>query len=225
MGPAIGQIIAAAIGVGLSPIPIIAVVLILVTTRARANAPAFLVGWVVGLAAIGVVVLAVLAPSGAAGAGAPSTWSSWLKIGLGILLLVVALRQWRSRPGSDDEPAMPTWMGAVDAMGPSRALGAGIVLAAANPKNLILAGSAALSIAQAGLSAAQQAASYAVFVLIGTVGVAVPIVLYFARGERSAEMLDHIKTWMGRHSHAIMSVICLVIAGKLIGDGVSVLTA
>jgi hypothetical protein len=57
MGQAIGQILSFAVGVALSPVPIIAVILMLVTPRARANGPAFVVGWLVGLAIVGAVVL------------------------------------------------------------------------------------------------------------------------------------------------------------------------
>ena len=53
MGQAIGQILPFAVGVGLSPVPIIAVVVMLATPRARANGPAFLLGWLVGLAVVG----------------------------------------------------------------------------------------------------------------------------------------------------------------------------
>ena len=59
MGEAIGQTLALAVGVALSPVPIIAVILMLVTPRARVNGPAFVVGWLVGLALVGTVVLAV----------------------------------------------------------------------------------------------------------------------------------------------------------------------
>ena len=38
-------------------------------------------------------------------------------------------------------------------------------------------------------------------------------------------MLDELKTWMSSHNAAIMAVICLVIAAKLIGDGISGLSA
>ena len=224
MGSAIGPILAAAVGVGLSPIPIVAVVLMLVSAHARVNAPAFLVGWVAGLVAVGVVVLVVLSPSRATSGGEPTTWSGWAKIGLGVLLVGVARRQWRARPGPGDEPAMPKWMGAIDNLSLPKALGAGAVLAGVNPKNLILAVSAALAISQAGVSGAQQAVAYGVFVVIGSVGVAVPVVLFFALGDRSRDMLDHLKSWMGRHNHAIMSVICLVIAAKLVGDGISALS-
>ena len=63
-----------------------------------------------------------------------------------------------------------------------KALGAGLVLSAANPKNLLLAVAGAAVIAQAGLSGGEEAASLAIFVLIGTIGVAAPVVLFSRSG-------------------------------------------
>ena len=139
MGQAIGQVLPLAVGVALSPLPIIAVVLMLVTPRARVNGPAFVVGWIVGLGIVGAIVLLIADPAGATGDGQPATWVDVLKLVLGLVLLLVALKQWRGRPHGDDEPATPKWMGAIEGFGPGKALAAGAVLAGANPKNTLLA--------------------------------------------------------------------------------------
>jgi hypothetical protein len=223
MGQAIGQILSFAVGVALSPVPIIAVILMLVTPRARANGPAFVVGWLAGLAIVGAVVLLLAKPADANDDGEPATWVGVLKLLLGALLLLVALRQWQGRPHEGEEAPTPKWMGAIEAFTPGKALGAGAVLAGANPKNLLLAVGAAAAIAQTGIPGGEQAVAYAVFALIGTVGVGAPVVIYFALGDRSGPVLDRLKGWMGRHNAVIMSVLCLVIGAKLIGDGITVL--
>lgn len=103
----------------LSPIPIIAVVLLLTTPRARTNGPAFVLGWLLGLGVVGAVVLA-LAGSGDAGQnGQPATWVSWLKLLLGVLLLV-AVRQFRARPHQGEQIALPKWMGPSTGSHPGR---------------------------------------------------------------------------------------------------------
>ena len=123
MGQAIGGSLALAIGIAISPIPIIAVVLMLTTPRARANGPAFLVGWLLGLGIVGAVVLALAGPAGASQSGKPATWVSWVQIALGVLLLLVALRQFRGRPRDGEDAQMPKWMGAIDKFKPLTALG------------------------------------------------------------------------------------------------------
>ena len=224
MGQAIGSSLPLAVGVALSPIPIIAVVLMLTSRRARSNGPAFVIGWLIGLAVIGAIVLSVAGPAGASKSGSPATWVSWVKIVLGAALLLVAVRQFRSRPKDSDEAALPKWMASIDTMKPLTVLGLAALLGGINPKNLLLAVSAGASIAQTGISGADQAIAYAVFALIGTIGVGTPVVIYFALGERSATMLAALKDWMGRHNAVIMSVLCLVIGAKLIGDAIGGLT-
>jgi Sap, sulfolipid-1-addressing protein len=93
MGEAIGQPLPFAVGVAISPMPIVAVVLMLVTPRARTNGPAFLLGWLAGIAVAGAVLLAVAGPSDASRQGQPAAWVDWLKLVLGLLLGLVAARQ------------------------------------------------------------------------------------------------------------------------------------
>jgi len=219
MGEAIGQSLPLAVGVALSPVPIIAVVLMLTTARARANGPAFLLGWLVGLGVVGAIVLALAGPGGASEEGQPAAWVSWLKLLLGLGLVLVAVRQFRGRPRGDEEAPLPKWMGAIDRFGPGQALGGGAVLAGANPKNLLLAVAAAAAIAQTGIPGGQQAIAYAVFAVIGTLGVGAPVGIYVAMGKRSAELLGRLKDWMGHNNAVIMAVLCLVIGVKLLGDG------
>lgn len=225
MGEAIGEILPMAVVVALSPLPIVAVVLMLVTPRARSNGPAFILGWLVGLTLIGVIVLGIVGPTGTTDEGEPAVWVGWLELVLGALLVLVAVRQWRSRPHEGDEVPSPKWMGAIDTFTPVKATGAGTILAGVNPKNLLLAVGAAATIAQTGIPGSQQAVAYAVFVLIGTLGVGLPVVLFLALGDRSRQMLDGLKTWMSRNNMAIMAVICLVIGAKLLGDGIGVLSS
>jgi hypothetical protein len=221
MGQAIGQTLSLAVGVALSPVAIIAVILMLLTPRARTNGPAFIVGWLAGLAVVGAVVLLVAGPTNANDNGEPATWVDILKIVLGAFVLRIALRQWRGRPHEGEEAATPKWMGAIDAFTPVKAVGAGAVLAGANPKNLVLAVAAAAGIAQTGIPGGQQAGAYAVFAVVGTIGVAAPVVIYFALGDRSGPVLDRLKQWLAAHNAVIMAVLCLVIGAKLIGDGIA----
>jgi threonine/homoserine/homoserine lactone efflux protein len=221
MGEAIGQVLSLGVGVALSPIPIIGVVLMLATPRARSNGPAFVLGWVVGLAAAGAIVLVLSSGADASKSGEPADWVNVLKIVLGALLLGVALKQWRGRPRAGEEASMPKWMQAIDQFRPPKAAGLALLLSAVNPKNLLLVVGAAAAIAQTGTSAGNQAIALAVFVVIGTIGPGAPVAIYFAMGERSKRLLDELKEWMSHNNAAIMAVICLVIAAKLIGDGIA----
>jgi threonine/homoserine/homoserine lactone efflux protein len=220
VGEAIGQVLSFGVGVALSPVPIIAVVLMLGTPRARSNGPAFVLGWVIGLAVVGAIVLAVAGGANANEDGEPATWVGVLQLVLGALLLVVALRQWRGRPHGGQAAALPKWMRTIDGFTPARSLAIGAALSGINPKNLLLTAGAASAIAQTGVDTGEQAIALAVFILVATLGPGVPVALYFALGDRAKTILDDLKEWMAANNAAIMAVLCLVIGAKLIGDAI-----
>jgi threonine/homoserine/homoserine lactone efflux protein len=223
LGPAIGDLLPSAVGVALSPVPIVAVILVLGTPRARSNGPAFALGWVAGLVVVGVVVLIV-----AGGADDPDGGTSdavdVVKLLFGLLLLVVAGQQWRKRPGAGQEPEMPRWMSALDQFTAGRSLGLGALLSGVNPKNLALTLAAVAGVAQAGLSTGDEVTAVAVFVLLGSLTVAGPVVAYMVAGERVRRPLDRAKQFMADENAVIMAVVCLVLAAKLIGSGIAGLT-
>jgi threonine/homoserine/homoserine lactone efflux protein len=225
MGKAIGDMLPAAVGVALSPLPIVAVVLMLVTARGRVNGPAFLLGWLFGVAAVGTIVLLLASGGNASDEGQPATWVNWLKLVLGVMLLLLAAKQWRGRPHEGEEPVTPKWMGALDGFTPPKAGGAGVALSAINPKNLLLTVAGAAAIAQAGISAGEQAVSLLVFTVTASIGVAAPVVIYFALGDRSRPLLERLKSWMANNNGVIMAVLLLVLGVKLIGDAISGLSS
>jgi hypothetical protein len=49
--------------------------------------------------------------------------------------------------------------------------------------------------------------------------------VYFLMGDRAPKLLAEMKTWLGVHNTVIMVVLCAVIAAKLVGDGITGLTA
>jgi Sap, sulfolipid-1-addressing protein len=220
MGEAIGQSLPLAVGVALSPVSIIAVVVLLTSSRARSLGPVFVLGWLLGLVVVGAIVLAVLGPSGAGSPGQRTTWVSWVMIILGALLLVGAVRGFRGRTRGGEEAPLPAWMGALDRLKPAAALGGGVVLGSVRPKSLLLVVGGAATIAQTGIAAGQQAIAYTVFAVIATIGVAVPVVIYFAMGTRSAALLDRLKSWMRRNNAVILAVVLVVVGVTLIGDGI-----
>jgi Sap, sulfolipid-1-addressing protein len=224
LGAAIGDVLGLAAGVAVSPLPIVAMILVLATPRGRANGSLFGVGWRAGLAVLGAVVLALAGPADASADGEPAAWTGWLKLLLGVLALLLAAREWRSRPAPGAEAEMPKWMAGIDRLEPGGALGLGALLSAVNPKNAGLTIAAAATIAGAGLAGGEQAVVLAVFVLIGSVGVLAPLVVYLVAGEGAARTLDGWKTWAATHNAAVMAVLFLVFGFKLVGDGIAVLS-
>ena len=86
---------------------------------------------------------------------------------------------------------MPKWMTALDSFTPAKSAGLAALLAGVNPKNLLLTVSAAMTIAQAdNLSGGQQIASMLTFMLLASVSVLAPLVVYLSMGSRASDILS-----------------------------------
>ncbi|MFE5735926.1 GAP family protein [Streptomyces celluloflavus] len=223
MGHAVGDVLGLAAGVAVSPLPIVAIILILATPRGGLNGPLFALGWVIGLAALGAIMLAVGGTGGAAGHKHPATWVGALKLALGVLLVLFGARQWRRRPKDAAQAQLPKWMAAIDRFTPAKILGLGLLLSAANIKNAPLTIAAGASISSAGLPVPQQIGTLAIFVVIASLGVLAPLAVYLVMGERARTVLGNWRDWAALHNVAVMAVLCFVLGLKLLGDGVGVL--
>ena len=223
VGQAVGQSLALAVAAAVSPFPVIGIVLMLTSPRARSNGTAFLLGWLVGCAAVGTAVLVLSTGADASDSSGPATWTGIVRIVLGVLLVFLSRKYWRGRPRGGEEAELPGWMAAIDSFTTRRAAGMGFLLSAANPKNLLLTVGGAVAIAQTGISARDQAIAMAIFVAIASAGVGIPFLLHLALGDRAARTLAQAKTWMAMNNDAIMAILLLVIGAKLIGDGIGAL--
>lgn len=220
MGSVIGDILGPGIGVAISPVPIMAVILMLFSKRAKRNSLAFLVGWVVGIGAVGAILVTAIGPVEFDPDASAPVWAAVVKLVLGALLLWLAVRQWQRRPQPGEEPEMPKWMASVDSFKPTQTLGLGILLSALNPKNLALTIGASLFILQAELSGGGIAISLIVFVLIASLSVAAPVVFYLMRAESAGKTLEAWKTWLARNNSTVMLVLFLLFGVILLGRGI-----
>jgi len=219
MGESIGSVLTFAVGVVISPVPTIAVILMLFSARARVNGPLFLAGWVTGLVVVagGSFLLADQLDAGSDSAAGDGV--SWLKVALGVLLLLAAVRNWRSRPRGDAEPTMPRWMAGIDGFTPARAFGLALLLSGLNPKNLMLSVAAGTSVAQLGPSTGEAVAALGVFVALASSVVAGVVGGYLLGGERAGHALDEFKAWLTAHNQAVMAMLFLVFAAVLLSEG------
>lgn len=59
----------------------------------------------------------------------------------------------------------------------------------------------------------------AVFVVIASLTVAGPVVVYLLMGQKVAPALNSVKDWMAANNATIMVVLFLVLGTKMLGDG------
>jgi threonine/homoserine/homoserine lactone efflux protein len=220
MNEVIGEILPLALGVAISPVPVIAVILMLLSPKAKSTSLGFMLGWVLGIV-VAVVVFTLLAsvlPEADDDASKPVAGT--VKIVLGGLLLLLAAKQWRSRPDDGSEPALPGWMGAIDTMTAARAAVLGFLLSGLNPKNLLMGAAAGIAIGSATVTLTDSVVVVAVFTVIAASTVAVPVIAYLLASARMAAPLSSLRTWLVHNNSTVMAVLLLVIGVVLVGKGI-----
>lgn len=220
MGAVIGEILPLALGIAISPIPIIAAILMLLSPRARSTGVGFLAGWVLGIVAAVVLftLLAALIPQGEGDDSKPV--AGVIKIVLGVGLLLLAMRQWRSRPKDGAEPELPKWMSAIDSMTAVRGLLLGFALSALNPKNLLMGIGAGVAIGSGGLTGGETVIAVVVYTIIASVTVAGPVIAYLVASDRMAGPLESLRRWLLYNNATVMAVLLLVLGVVVIGKGI-----
>ena len=92
--------------------------------------------------------------------------------------------------------------------------------AAVNPKTLMMAISAGLSIGAAALDVGQQAVVTVIFVTIASFPVAIPVIGYLVAAERMRSPLDSMRSWLTHNNATIMSVLLLDIGVVVASKGI-----
>jgi Sap, sulfolipid-1-addressing protein len=228
VGSVLSDLLPLAVAVAFSPLPMV-LILMMLSGRAGSTSMGFLGGWMVGLVGVTLVMTWVAASIGMGTSGQPSKTASVLRLLLGLGLIVLAVKQWRSSLASHEQPykqpheqpykqpRLPRWMTAVEQFTAAKAFGTGALLAAANP---ICIG-VGVTLASADLSTGQRIGALLVFVVVATSGIAVPVVAVAVAPERTAPPLERLKAWLIYHNTAVTSAILLVIGVVLIGRGLA----
>lgn len=215
-GSELTELIPLALVVALSPLSIIPAVLVLHTARPRPTGLAFLIGWVVGLAALIAVFIGISGLLGGMG-GKPPSWATWLRIVVGAALIAFGVFRWLTRNSRPHQ--MPGTRHITEA-GPGKALLVGALLTVVNPKVLFICAAAGLAIGTAGLDGTGTWAAAIFYVVIAASTVAIPILAYAVSGDRLDPTLVKVKAWMEAHNAALVAVILIVIGLLVLYKGI-----
>lgn len=213
------ELIPLALIIAISPLSIIPGILVLHTPRPRPTSLAFLAGWVLGIA---VITGAFVGGSDVSNQGLDDKpgWSPYVRIVIGVALIVFGLYRWFGRHRSAHNPK---WMTAMGSMGPGRAFLTGIVLTVANLKVFAMCAAAGVAIGTAALGRPGAWQAVLVFTALAASTVALPALAYLFAGPRLDQPLERVKTWMERNHAALVAGILLVIGAGLLYKGIHAL--
>lgn len=223
MGSVIGELLPLALGVAISPVPIIAVILMLFAPRAGGTSAGFMAGWIAGIVVATTVFLLITGTTDPGTDSKPSATLSWIKLLLGVVVVLLGVRNWRSRPKPGEKATLPKWMAMIDKFTPVKAAGLGFLLSGVNPKNLAMCAAAGVAIAGGSLGAGSDVAAVVIFTVIAASTVTVPVIAYSVAADRMRGPLNGLKAWLEDNNTTVMSVLLLVLGVVLFGKGLGAL--
>lgn len=217
-----GTTLPQAVGIAASPFPIIATIIILMSPNSKRTGVLFMLGWVLGTLAT-TTAFSFFTLLAVGGVSEPDSQPilGWIKLTLGLLLALLAVRQWRKRPKPGTEPEMPSWMSRVDGMNAGTAFGLAVGLAVVNPKNLIMAATAGSVFGASRVVVGDSVWVILIFIVIATASVTLPVLASIVAPRASAGALAATRTFLVANNATIMMVLFIVLAAQNIGAGIS----
>ena len=203
------------LGITLEPFPLIAFLLILSSEKGTRKGLAFILGW---LACLVVVLGAVILLTGGkppAPATAPSTAVLAIKLALGVVLILYAVRQERRRGIPRKSPA---WMARLDGFSVWSAAGLAAFL---QPWALVAAGAATVS--QAKLSNVWEWLILLLFCVLATSSFLYLELSAAFRPAAADALIKKLRNWLDTHQDQVIIVISLLLGFWLAGKSIYLL--
>ena len=178
---------------------------------------AFILGW---LACLVVVIGAVVALTGGKPPRpqtVPSTAVLAVKLALGIVLILIGLRQ-RRRAGRSRKP--PAWLARLDSLSLWSAAGLAAFL---QPWTLVAA--AAATVAQAKLSTAGSYLTLMAFCLLATSSLLYLEIYMAVAPAAAASRLERLRAWLESHQDQVVVAVCLLLGFWLAGKSIYLLVS
>src|SRR5664279_3257363 len=206
------------LAITLEPIPLTAFILVLASKDGVRKGAAFIFGWLLSLAAVIALTILVTGNKPPKPSTAPSLAALAVKILIGVVLLVIAVRQYRrlGRPKPPKDP--PKWQTGVDNMSLWFALALGPLT---QPWGLVAAGIA--TITEAKLSSFEDYLAIILFCLVSTSTYLAMEVYAGFRPVQTQALLDGIRTWIDTHRDQVIIILSTVLGFYLIGESVYLL--
>ena len=204
-----------------SPGSVVTMIVLLSTSGGLRRAVAFICGWLVAIAILGLLTVFVLhGQDFSSKQTTPSRTASAVEIVLGALLLLGSARIYRRPKNKTGPESPPRWLDRVEATHWLLCVVVGAFML-----SYALSIAAAAEILKANVSTADAAIAAVVFALTSIVTIAAPVVVVVAAPERSNEVLAAWRAWLLANSRSIALIALMVIGALLVARGVYDLVA
>lgn len=202
-----------ALAVAINPVPVLASLAMAGVERGVTLALVFAGGWILGLAVESYVVLLIV--DGFLDASSTTAWT-WLHALLALLMLLLAWRLWWVRAHTGRGSPVPAWLDEVSGFTVPRTLGVGFSLAAANPRVVVFTVAAMAALVE-GRSVPSSASGWAWFVVIGSLGVLLPVLVRMLRRDDAGAQQE---AWWRDHNVPVAVVVLVVVAATQLAAAV-----
>ena len=200
------------LAIALYPIALTAFVVILGSRRGSRKGAAYVAGWVLSLAVVVAVTVLATGNSPPKSNTAPSLGALALKIALGTVLLLVAIRQYRRLRRPKKPKKTPRWQASVDNMSPWYALA---LAPFAQTWALVAAGAA--TVVEAKLSSWADYLLLVYFCLLASAPYLVLETYATTRPEQTQAFLARLRTWIDAYTDQLILWLSLLVGLWLIG--------
>ena len=146
---------------------------------------------------------------------APSPGGAIVACVLGVLLLTLAVQQWRTPPSGEPPP----FMAKLDEFGPLKAFAVGALIPAINLKNLAIYLPAVAVLAAASMPPLEAGLGLVSTTVVFCGAMLTPVLIYVVLPRRSAQWLGAIRRWIETNSHKVARVILPLIGSALLAKG------
>jgi hypothetical protein len=234
MWAAIGESLPFALGLALSPFVIVTGLMLLLGKNGRVKSALLGLGWFVAISVLTTIGFLIVDATKEVSGEYTETGVHVVQLVFAVLFFALAALTWRKRSREDDAaedaPATPesaskkpSLTSRLDGLSPLGALGVGAAQGFLVIKNIPLSLSAGAVFGEAGLAGAQAIVAVAVFAVVGTLGVIVPLAVALVGGERLTPALVSARGWFESNMSAITITVLLLLGALFLGQGLGIL--
>jgi hypothetical protein len=208
------------VAVALDPLPLTAFLVVLPSKGGARKGAAFVFGWLVSLAAVVAITVLATGNNPPKPATAPSLAALAVKIALGVILVMIAVRHIRARGQPKPPKKPPKWQAHVDSMSPWFAMALAPTL-----QPWVLIGLGAATVVEAKLSSWESFLALGLYCVLASSSYLAMEIYAVVRPAQSQALLARCKTWVDSHLDQAIMIGSLIIGLWFIADSLYLVIA